>query len=137
MNYLLKCFLILLVNLILSKSLFADENKFICMTENFLVANTVWGINERDEEYETRNLNRKYLLTITEKDIILTDTNIKNKNSQDSYRIITRVSNTKDIMSVGVSPIGVRTLVFNTEDKIGTKTLQGSFYTYVSRLRCS
>ena len=77
------------------------------------------------------------MLTITKKNIFLTDTNIKNKNSQETYTIIYRVTNTHDIMSVKVNPIGVYSLVFNTKKKIGTKILQGSFFTYVSYLKCS
>ena len=137
MNYLLKCFLILLVNLTLSKSLFADEKKFMCMTEHFLDSSAVFGLRNKDNEFETRQLNRKFLLTITEENIFLTDTNIKNENSQTSYTIIMRVTNTKDIMAVTVDPMVVQSLVFNPKDKIGTKTFQGRFLTYVSYFKCS
>ncbi len=63
----------------LSKSLFADENKFICKTEHFLDAATVFELKNKDKEFETRQLNRKFLLTLTEENIFLTDTNIENK----------------------------------------------------------
>ena len=77
------------------------------------------------------------MLTITEKNIILTDTNIENKNSQETYIIVKRITNTKDIMSVTVNPLGVKSLVFNTKNKIGTKTFQGSFFTYAYYLKCN
>lgn len=136
MNYLLKCFLILLVNLIFSKSIFADEKIFMCDVDNFVDTSRVFNPEKRDKVFEAKQLNKKYLLTMTEKKFFLTDTNIKNKNSQTTYLIIKRVTNTKDFMSVKVSNIGVGSLVFNTQRKDGTKTFQGSFFTYVYYLKC-
>lgn len=107
------------------------------MTEHFLDSATVFELKNKDKEFETRQLNRKFLLTLTDENIFLTDTNIENKNSQESYTIIMRVTNTKDVMAVTVNPIGVQTLVFNPIDKIGTKTFQGSIFTYVSNLKCN
>ena len=135
MNYLLKCFLILLVNLILSKSLFADEKRFLCKTEHFLDSSTVFEINKKDKEFESRSRSREFLLEIFEENIELTDV-FPERRSPESYQIIMRVTNTKDVMAVTVNPIGVRTLVFNPIDKIGTKTFQGSSFTYVFYLRC-
>jgi len=116
---------------------FSAEEKFMCITEHFLDASAVFGINEKDIDFEIRQLNRLFLLTVTEKNIILTDTNIENKNSQKIFTIIKRVTNTNDIMAVTVNPLVVEGLVFNPVEKIGTKTYQGSFLTYVSYLKCS
>lgn len=137
MNFTINILIFLLINLIFLKPLFADEKKFMCVTENFTNTAGIFNPEKKDKEFENRQMNKKYLLTITKKNIFLTDTNIKNKNSQETYTIIYRVTNTHDIMSVKVNPIGVYSLVFNTKKKIGTKILQGSFFTYVSYLKCS
>ena len=133
MKYTLLIFLLAII----PSYVLADENKFMCFTENFVNTAAVFNPKKKDKKFETKQLNKKFLLTITEKNIILTDTNIENKNSQETYIIVKRITNTKDIMSVTVNPIGVKSLVFNTKDKIGTKTFQGSFFTYAYYLKCN
>ena len=128
--------LILLLSIIPSYVL-ADENKFMCVTENFIDTSAIFNPQKKDEEFETKQLNKKFLLTITKKNIFVTDTNIEDKNSQETYIIVKRITNTKDIMSVTVNPIGVQSLVFNTRDKTGTKTFQGRSFTYVYYLKCN
>ena len=134
MNYLLKCFLILFLNLVLSKSIFADEQLFLCDVENFI--DTFKGKSTNDSEFVNRQLNSTYLLKVTEKEITLYDTRDENKDPQANFIIIYTVTNMKDLMSVTANPIFMESLVLNTKDKRGTLTRQGSGFTYVYSLKC-
>ena len=133
----MKYTLLILLLAIIPSYVLADENKFMCVTENFIDTSAIFNPQKKDEEFETKQLNKKFLLTITKKNIFVTDTNIEDKNSQETYIIVKRITNTKDIMSVTVNPIGVQSLVFNTRDKTGTKTFQGRSFTYVYYLKCN
>ena len=131
----MRCLVSIIVFTFITSTTFADEKRFLCKTEHFLDSSVVFGINKKEKEFETRQLKREFVLEISEENIFLTDV-FPDKNSQESYTIIMRVTNTKDIMAVTVNPLVVQTLVFNPVKKIGTKTFQGSFLTYVSYIKC-